>query len=604
MSRTRIAAVAALAVLAAGAAVRTLRGPGGADRPAAPAPGAAAIAQRPPPPTPVPWADSVVAVVVPDGRGQAIDLVDPIGAAPARRLVGGLDAAEAPAWSPDGTALAFAARRDGNWDVFTVARGGGAPRRVTAHGAFDGAPAWSPDGRALAWVSHRDGALAVYRLDLAAGEAGAARVSGADGPAVDPAWSPDGRWIAYAAWHAGAYRIEAVGAAGGAPRVVAGPAGAGGAAGGAGDGGDIDLRAPAWSPDGRRLAYLRQRYGMGQVVVQAWAEPGDTDAARPAPATTTLAAQVVGYAWFPGGQAVAVTTTGRRGRGLQVRPVDGVAAGDVAVLPPGPGHVSWAAGAAPPELPAVEIAGAVPVTGAPDARPGLATLAGIEVPGARIHAGLADDFAALRADVRAATGRDFLGTLADAWRPLGFKSSGSAFFSWHKTGRAFDTQMELWGPGGRRDMVLVRDEAGGRTQWRMFLRAGAQDGSAGRPLFEPGWTFAAGSGDAGLAQAGGRRGATVPGGYWVDFTALAARYGWHRIPSIGRGRLDWRRSWTGIEYWHYERRDGLRWFEAARQVYDDAALAEALHPDRLRALDVSLGRLAGLGFPAGWPGES
>lgn len=237
-------------------------------------------------------------------------------------------------------------------------------------------------------------------------------------------------------------------------------------------------------------------------------------------------------------------------------------------------------------------------------RPGLALLSGVDVPGARIHAGLAGDFDALRADVRAATGRDFLGTLADAWRPLGFKSSGSAFFSWHKTGRAFDTQMELWGPGGRRDMVLVRDEAGGRTRWRMFLRAGAQDGSIGRPLEEPGWTFSAGSGDAELMRTGGRRGASIPGGYWVDFTALAARYGWQRIPSIARGSLDWRRSWTGIEYWHYERRDGLRWFEAARQIYGDAELATELHPDRLRSLDVSLSRLAGLGFPTGWPGES
>ena len=62
-------------------------------------------------------------------------------------------------------------------------------------------------------------------------------------------------------------------------------------------------------------------------------------------------------------------------------------------------------------------------------------------------------------------------------------------------------------------------------------------------------------------------------------------------------------SWTGIEYWHYERRDGLRWFEAASQVYTNAELVEALNPDRLRGLDVPLNRLVRLGFPAGWPGE-
>ena len=101
---------------------------------------------------------------------------------------------------------------------------------------------------------------------------------------------------------------------------------------------------------------------------------------------------------------------------------------------------------------------------------GLVRLADVDVPGDRIHARLAVDFEAMRAETRAAVGVDFLGTLADLWRPLGY--SGSSFFSWHKMGRAFDTQMELRGPGGRRDTVLVREEVRGRTYWRMFLRAG------------------------------------------------------------------------------------------------------------------------------------
>ncbi len=394
--------------------------------------------------------------------------------------------------------------------------------------------------------------------------------------------------MAYSTWGDGAYRLEAVSPASGQHLVLAESED------------ELDLRAPAWSPDGSQLTYLAQRYGVGQVMAQPWS----ADAGEPTGTTTTLAAQVAGFAWFPGGEALALVGAGRSGHRLEIRPVGAFSSQPVTMAPIAAADVSWSRGPVPAGLPEM-LADATLTAAAEDreARPGLASLPDVDVPGARINAGLADDFAALRTELRASLDRDFLGTLADGWRPLEFKSSGSAFFSWHKTGRAFDTQMELWGPGGRRDMVLVREDVGGRTMWRMYLRAGAQDGSAGRPLTEPGWTFSAGSGDDDLMRTGGRRGNSVPAGYWVDFTALAARYGWQRIPSISRGNLDWRRSWTGIEYWHYERRDGLRWFEAARQVYTDDELAEQLSPDRLRSLDVPLNRLAWLGFPSGWPGE-
>jgi TolB protein len=571
-------ALAALALLAwAGGLGRPhpVRGPGDRAQPVAALP------------TPTPeWADSVLAVVAAEAGAPVIALLSANGDAPPRRLVRGFDAIEAPAWSADGTALAFAGARAGNWDVYQVARDGTGLKRLTDDPAFDGSPAWSPDGQSLAIVSSRDGRLAVYRLPVAGGGA-PQRLSTGSGPALDPAWSPDGHWVAYAAWVNGGYRLEAVAPADGAQQIVAAPP----------DG--ADLRAPAWSPDGRRLGYVERQYGVGQLLASPW-----TEAAAPAGAvTTTLATQVVGFAWYPGGGALAVTVADRSGRRVEIRSDEGGGSHAVGSLPAGPGQLSWSRGTPPAALTSAAIGPTpTPTTAERAVRPGLARLADVNVTGDQINAGLAADFAALRADVRQATGRDFLGTLADGWRPLGFKSTGSAFFSWHKMGRAFDTQMELRGPGGRRDMVLVREDTGGRTMWRMYLRAGPQDGSAGRPLEEPGWTFAAGGGASDDVANGGHRGDSVPGGYWVDFTALAERHGWRRIPSL-QGQLDWRRDWEAIEYWHYERRDGLLWFEAARQVYTDAELAAELAPDRLRALDIQLSRLARLGFPPGWPGE-
>ena len=50
----------------------------------------------------------------------------------------------APAWSPDGTKIAFTTDRDGNQEVYVMAADGGAPVNLTHHPAQDSAPAWSP----------------------------------------------------------------------------------------------------------------------------------------------------------------------------------------------------------------------------------------------------------------------------------------------------------------------------------------------------------------------------------------------------------------------------------------------------------------------------
>src|SRR5690606_5472594 len=60
-----------------------------------------------------------------------------------------------PAWSPDGTEIAFVSARhedrdyDSHSDVFVVPAAGGEPRRVTGTDGACGAPAFSPDGQAI-----------------------------------------------------------------------------------------------------------------------------------------------------------------------------------------------------------------------------------------------------------------------------------------------------------------------------------------------------------------------------------------------------------------------------------------------------------------------
>jgi dipeptidyl aminopeptidase/acylaminoacyl peptidase/CubicO group peptidase (beta-lactamase class C family) len=141
----------------------------------------------------------------------------------ARRLTTG-DADTAPAWSPDGRALAFLRAQDGPAQVWSLPADGGEPERLTDLPLGAGAPYWSPDGSKIAFaapvdiakgadnapiVSDRlgyqaDGAgfLGTLRkhlhvFDLDTGEL--RQVTDGDWHAGEPAWSPDSTRLAYGA---------------------------------------------------------------------------------------------------------------------------------------------------------------------------------------------------------------------------------------------------------------------------------------------------------------------------------------------------------------------------------------------------------------------
>jgi TolB protein len=49
-----------------------------------------------------------------------------------------------PAWSPDGTRIAFMSGRDGNHQVYVMDADGSGQTNLTDNPADDGFPAWSP----------------------------------------------------------------------------------------------------------------------------------------------------------------------------------------------------------------------------------------------------------------------------------------------------------------------------------------------------------------------------------------------------------------------------------------------------------------------------
>ncbi|HEX2130331.1 MAG TPA: amidohydrolase family protein [Actinophytocola sp.] len=200
---------------------------------------------------------NISAHVSPDGRHVAFDLVTAIWTVPtaggrARRLTGDDTDATLPAWSPDGRTIAFQAYRDGNYHLWTIRPDGSGPRQLTS-GPFDHRePRFSPDGTLLAFCSDRGGtgSYGVFTLDLVTG-AITARTDTAAEEAM-PAWSPDGRRIAFTV---DATAIDVLDlATGTVTRAVTAPEGA-------------SLYGPSFSPDGATLAHVRVAGATAELVV-------------------------------------------------------------------------------------------------------------------------------------------------------------------------------------------------------------------------------------------------------------------------------------------------------------------------------------------------
>jgi TolB protein len=144
-----------------------------------------------------------------------------------------------PAWSPDGTKIAFSRFTESHFQIFVMNTDGTGATQLTFGDAAATGAAWSPDGSRIAFTRCA-GSCDVYVMD--ADGQGARRLTYGEPPGDEsPTWSPDGRAIAFADID-GIFTIDASG--GSWTRVTDGPA---------------DDANPAWSPLGGEIAFDTSR---------------------------------------------------------------------------------------------------------------------------------------------------------------------------------------------------------------------------------------------------------------------------------------------------------------------------------------------------------
>jgi TolB protein len=155
----------------------------------------------------------------------------------------------APAWSPDGRTLAVALSKDGLTQIYRVAATGGEARRLTESSGIDTQPAFSPDGKWIAFTSDRGGTPQIYRMPAEGGPATRLTFEGSYN--VGPRFSPDGKSIAFVQRDGGRYRIALLELATSQVTVLTE--------------GTLD-DSPSFAPNGKIILYEAQVGGRGQLA--------------------------------------------------------------------------------------------------------------------------------------------------------------------------------------------------------------------------------------------------------------------------------------------------------------------------------------------------
>lgn len=155
----------------------------------------------------------------------------------------------APSWSPDGRKLAIVLTHAANSQIYTINADGTGLNQLTQSSAIDTEPVWSPDGKWIYFTSDRSGNPQIYKVSSLGGEA--QRVSFSGSYNVSPDISPDGKLLAFINREGGSFKVAVQELASGQMQILS----------------DTTRdESPSFAPNSRIILYATSRGGKGTLA--------------------------------------------------------------------------------------------------------------------------------------------------------------------------------------------------------------------------------------------------------------------------------------------------------------------------------------------------
>ena len=156
----------------------------------------------------------------------------------------------APAWSADGSKLAIALSRDGLTQIYLINANGTGLQRLTTTSGIDTEPQFSADGQFIYFLSDRSGGPQIYRMSSTGGEA--TRVTFGGNYNISPRISPNGNVLAYISRREGKFQLYSLDLTNGQEQKLS----------------DTDNdESPSFSPNGRYIMYATESGRHGSLAV-------------------------------------------------------------------------------------------------------------------------------------------------------------------------------------------------------------------------------------------------------------------------------------------------------------------------------------------------
>lgn len=156
----------------------------------------------------------------------------------------------APTWSPNGQTLALVLTKDGGSQIYTMDQEGRNLTRLTSTGGINTEPVYTKDGQSIYFTSDRGGGPQVYRMNANGGNV--TRVTFSGNYNISPRISPDGKLLTYVTRREGQFKIATLDLESGAESLLTNT---------------VRDESPSFAPNGRFILYATKSGGKGILAM-------------------------------------------------------------------------------------------------------------------------------------------------------------------------------------------------------------------------------------------------------------------------------------------------------------------------------------------------